>query len=116
MQHEDHKQLIETLLACALECENCATACLGEEDVKTMARCIALDRDCADICTLAARLLKRDSEVAHEFLAICEKICKMCGDECAKHASHKEHCRRCADACKKCAEACRNHRSVVSQN
>lgn len=115
MQHHNHKQLIETLLACVLECENCATACLREEDVRMVARCIGLDRDCADICSHGARLLQRDSEVAHEFLLMCEKICRMCAEECAKH-SHMEHCQRCAEACLKCAEACHAHHTPLNQD
>lgn len=115
MRRHDHSQIIQMLLACALECERCATACLGEDDVKMMARCITLDRDCADICTIAARLLQRDSEIAHEFLLICEKMCRMCADECAKH-THMEHCQRCAELCRKCAEACHEHQARLNQD
>ncbi|MDO1446590.1 four-helix bundle copper-binding protein [Rhodocytophaga aerolata] len=106
MQTQQHQDLIRQLLECAFTCENCATACLQEKDVQMMARCIALDRDCSDICLQAARLLQRHSEVAAEFLQVCEKICQMCGDECAKH--HHEHCQQCAQACHSCAEACRS--------
>jgi hypothetical protein len=48
---------IECLLACnecAAACLQCASACLKEDDPKPMARCIALDYECADICRLAA--------------------------------------------------------------
>ena len=45
---------IQACSNCALVCETCASACLREDDVKMMARCVELDRDCADICTLAA--------------------------------------------------------------
>ncbi|HYF03437.1 MAG TPA: four-helix bundle copper-binding protein [Patescibacteria group bacterium] len=114
MQKHDHTQLIQTLLACALECENCASECLGEDHVQMMARCISLDRDCADICTLAARLLQRNSEVAHEFLLICEKICRICAEECEKH--EHSHCQRCAEACRKCAEACHAHHTPLNQD
>ncbi len=104
MENQQHQELIRTLLECALTCENCATACLQEEDVKMMARCIALDRDCADICLQAARLLQRNSEVSKEFLQVCEKICRLCAGECSKH--QHEHCQRCAQACRSCADAC----------
>ena len=38
---------------CAVACLQCATACLKEPDPKAMARCVALDLECADICQLA---------------------------------------------------------------
>jgi len=37
MQNHDHTALIEKLIACVMACENCATACLQEENVKDMA-------------------------------------------------------------------------------
>ena len=82
----------------------CASSCLREEDVKAMARCIELDRDCADICSLAAVLMSRNSELAKEFCALCAKVCRACAEECEKH--QMEHCQRCAEACRKCAEEC----------
>lgn len=49
---QQHQTLLDALNACVAACENCAAACLQEEDVRMTARCIALDRDCADICRL----------------------------------------------------------------
>ena len=114
MENHDHSALIQKLLDCALACENCATACLHEEDVAAMVRCIALDRDCADICIEAARLLKRNSEIGHQYLVLCEEICRMCADECGIH--QHEHCQQCTVACKACAEACHAHHQPITQD
>jgi hypothetical protein len=105
MQTQNQNEFIQTLLECAFACEHCAASCLHEDDVKMMVRCIALDRDCADICTQAARLLQRNSEITREYLQVCEQICRMCSEECSKH-QHMEHCRMCSEACLRCAEAC----------
>jgi hypothetical protein len=113
MKNHNHQDLIQTLLDCALACEHCATACLSEEDVKMMARCIWLDRDCADLCTQAARLLQRDSEIGHQYLLLCEEICRMCGEECAKH--NMDHCQECARHCQACADACHQHHEPIRQ-
>jgi hypothetical protein len=43
MSREQNKGLFEALTNCAAECNHCATACLDEEDVKMLARCIKLD-------------------------------------------------------------------------
>lgn len=114
MENHDHSALIKKLFDCVLACENCATACLHEDDVKDMARCIALDRDCADICAQAARLLQRNSAIGHQYLVICEEICRMCGEECGKH--EHDHCKQCAEACMTCADACHVHHEPVTQD
>jgi hypothetical protein len=114
MQTNNNDLLIRTLLDCASACEMCATACLSEDDVTPMAACIKLDRDCADICRLAAALLQRDSKLAHQLLLLCEEICRMCGDECKKH-SQMTHCKECAEACLACAEACHANHEFIQQ-
>ena len=64
MSHEKHASCIEACVRCAQECEHCADACLGEPDVKRMAECIRLDRDCAQMCWTAAALVSRGSHFA----------------------------------------------------
>jgi hypothetical protein len=98
------KELREKLINCALVCEECETACLNEDNITLLARCIELTRDCSDICLQAARLLQRQSEIAEDYLLVCEKICRLCMEECRKHTM--EHCRTCADECEACADAC----------
>lgn len=49
MAHQQHASCIEACDQCAAACNHCSTACLQEQDVKMMARCIALDMDCAAI-------------------------------------------------------------------
>lgn len=105
MAHDKHRSCIEACYKCAATCDHCATACLKEENVAEMSRCIALDMDCAQICRTAAAFMARDSEFAKVYCGLCADICEACGDECAKH-EHK-HCQECADACRKCAEECR---------
>jgi hypothetical protein len=84
----------------------CAAACLQEQDVKMMARCIALDIDCAQLCRLAAGAMARGSEVAQVICAACAQVCDMCAEECAKHPM--QHCQDCANSCRRCAAECRN--------
>lgn len=90
---------------CANACDMCVAACLKEDDVKMMARCIALDIDCAQICRLAAGVMARGSEFATALCRVCAEICDACGNECAKHQA--QHCQDCAAACRRCAEECR---------
>lgn len=108
----NHQALVQLLNECVAACEECAAASLEEENVAEMAHCIEVDRDCADICALAARLLQRDSELSHSFLAICEEACRTCADECGKH--DHDHCKRCAETALRCAEACHEHHEKIT--
>jgi hypothetical protein len=102
-----YQSVIAALNECAATCDHCYAACLQEQDVKMMVRCIQLDRDCAEICKLTASTLARGSEVASILLQACADICRACGDECAQH-THMDHCQKCAEACRRCEEACRS--------
>ena len=52
-KYEEYQECIAACHACAVACNHCAACCLQEPDAKSMARCIALDSDCAQICELA---------------------------------------------------------------
>jgi hypothetical protein len=104
---ESSQALLQQLLECAIACEHCAMSCLNEEQVNMMTRCIELDRDCADTCLHTAKLVTRESEISDVILAVCEKICRICAEECRKH--NNDHCRTCAEICERCAEACHEH-------
>jgi hypothetical protein len=107
MSHESNRSLTDALNNCAMECYHCATACLEEQDVQMLSRCIKLDMDCAAICQLTASFVARGSEHMYHLLKECGEICEACATECEKHAAHgMEHCRICAEACRHCAEEC----------
>ena len=106
MIDEKFKSCIDACLACAMQCEHCATACLREEDMAMKARCIELDRECAEACYASARLMAIGGEHANLFCKVCAEICDACADECSKHTD--EHCQQCAEECRRCAEECRS--------
>ncbi|MDB5850352.1 MAG: ferredoxin [Rhodoferax sp.] len=91
--------------ACADACNRCAAACLAEEHVRMMARCIALDMDCAETCALVAALIARGSVHAQAACVFCAEVCEACAEECGQHDA--EHCQDCAEACRACAADCR---------
>lgn len=105
MSNEQLQNCIEECLKCMVICNQCYKACLSEGHAGHMSRCIQLDRDCADICQLAASMMARGSEYAKQICELCASICEKCGNECKKH--DMEHCQKCAEACFKCAEICR---------
>lgn len=102
---------IEECYACAQTCISCADACLAEEKVHDLRQCIRLNLDCADACVatgaIATRRTGSNEEVIRQILETCATACRLCGEECERHAGQHNHCRVCADACRRCEEACR---------
>lgn len=105
MYPEIYERCITACLQCSLDCEQCYVACVGENKPE-LSPCILLDRDCADICLLAAQLMSRGSNFAPALCNLCAEICEACAGECLKH-EHMDHCRMCAESCRLCADECR---------
>jgi hypothetical protein len=103
---------IEECLACGQACTSCADACLAEGAVAELTQCIRLNLDCADLCFVGAALGSRrtgsNEAVLKAALAACAEACRICGEECRRHAGKHEHCRICAEACGSCEQACRD--------
>src|SRR5215212_271375 len=109
---------IDALTRCSEACTACADACLSEDMVADLTKCIRTNLDCADICGVTARVLSRhtgyDANISRAMLDACATACKACGDECGRHAGMHEHCRICADACRACEQACRDLLGTIS--
>lgn len=109
---------IEAAMECAQSCFSCADACLGEDDVKMLVRCIRLNLDCAEMCETFARSACRLTEPDVAYLSaqaeLCALICRSCGDECEKHAKKMEHCRLCAEACRACEAECQRFAQALN--
>jgi len=101
---------IEACYECSQACTACADADLGEEQVAELIRCIRLCEDCADVCVVAGRVAsrqtERDANATRTVMQACVDTCRVCGDECERHAPHHVHCRICAEACRRCEAAC----------
>lgn len=102
-------ECIDNCFEAAQACEWCATECIrmGDEE---MTRCIELCRDVADVMTLHARMMARDSDYSSDLAATCADLCAECADECEGHDN--EHCQTCADVLRECEESCRDMASA----
>ncbi|GAA3982776.1 four-helix bundle copper-binding protein [Thermobifida alba] len=111
VDREKLRACIEACFECAQACTACADACLSEDTVAELTKCIRTNLDCADLCATTGQVLSRhtgyDANLTRAVLEACAQACKACGDECARHAGHHEHCRVCAEACRRCEMVCR---------
>ena len=118
-KNEALARCIQECVVCALTCTSCADACLAEEAVTELVRCIRLDLDCADVCEATGRMLTRQTsfepELARPLLVACAQACRVCAEECERHAEemNMEHCRLCAEACRRCEQACEDLRRSI---
>jgi hypothetical protein len=80
---------IEGCYDCAQTCTACADACLGEDDVQPLVRCIRLNLDCADVCATTGNILSRETAlelgIARVIVQACAEACRVCGEECERH-------------------------------
>ena len=115
---EDLADILHALDACARTCTLCADACLGEDMVDQLRRCIGLNLDCAALCRATGDVLSRriepDSTVLRATLEACAAACAACGAEGASHADMHEHCKVCAESCQRCQDACRRALAALS--
>ena len=109
---------IEECYSCAQSCTSCADACLAEDMVDQLRQCIRLNLDCADVCVasgaLATRRTGSNEGVILATLEACAQACRVCAEECERHASKHEHCRICAESCRRCEKACREAMQSIS--
>lgn len=112
-------EVLDALLECSQTCTLCADACLAEEMVADLRRCIRLNLDCAALCETTAAILGRqtqgDPAVVRAAIEACLAACEACAAECERHADMHEHCRVCAESCRSCAEACRQALAQLGQ-
>jgi hypothetical protein len=78
--------------------------------VAELVRCIRLNNDCADVCTATGRIIARltepDASLINAQLQACIEACRVCTEECERHADMHEHCAVCAESCRACQRAC----------
>ncbi|SFC35279.1 hypothetical protein SAMN05421747_10951 [Parapedobacter composti] len=98
------QSLLQKTWHCALMCENCAAASIKTEQNGQFADCIQLSLDCAEVCMLLSKAIKRQSMLLQPLLDLCHWICQQCAEVCGKH--EEDHCQQCAAACLLCSEAC----------
>ncbi len=99
--------LIQRLLDCATSCKRCAASTVEKPGITSMDYCVKIIRDCAELCFATAKLLTRNSELGHELLPLCHKICLQSAEECRKQ--EHAHCKECEEECTQCAEECHAH-------
>lgn len=108
---------VEDCYDCAQTCTSCADACLGEEMPEKLLQCIRACLDCAEVCAasgvVASRRTGSNPQLLARLLEACETACRVCAEECERHAAQMEHCRICGEECRRCERACQAARQAL---
>jgi hypothetical protein len=101
---------IAAATTCAQTCSCCTDAALSAPDVDALRECIRTADDCAELCSLTARLLMRgsgrDRAVIRDVVRACLTACRVCRRECERQAAVLQFCSACATACGVCEQSC----------
>lgn len=106
---QTQRQAVEGCFEAEVACVVCADACLAEESVGKLARCIRTTIDCADVAGATARMLARrltDARLLRAQVEACARALSACAAACHEHAEWHDQCRLCADTCRRAAELC----------
>ena len=104
---QEYGSSFDIAMHCAVECEHCAQASMGSQE---MLKCARICLDCAEICRTSATYMIRGSYFISQLARTCADICDICALECSQHKV--EHCQKCAKVCRQASEAYRKIASV----
>jgi hypothetical protein len=103
-------ECIQACMRCELACLASAEACLGDEELQDLGRCVRLSLDCAEVClatrTLVAGALLRAPRLVLAQLLVCARMCATCEAECGRLGLHSAQIGRAARACADCLTLC----------
>jgi hypothetical protein len=105
-----HYSLLTTIQHCEATCEHMITHLVQQRHHDSRDMQIQLLRDCADICTLMAKCLARESINSKVIAETCAYICQLCGTECSKFPDMMSQ--TCAHTCLNCAKECKSYSSM----
>ena len=115
--HKKHfEDCAKVCAECQVECEKNFHHCfkMVEGGKKEHAKAMHLSVDCAEFCTLSAKLTARQSDLSVPACEACAKACDACAAECEKYPDMPEM-KACAAKCRECAKSCREMVKMVGE-
>lgn len=102
MVKPNYRDCIKVCQECALACEMCLEAMIGEDSSNDCPLCCY---ECLQACQQCVSAMARNSQYAKDYCRLCANICDWCAIECGQHQD-MEVCQKCALSCYECAKEC----------
>jgi hypothetical protein len=107
-----HVDCLDACTACSAVCNEASQHCLMElqkrsEHSEHHARSHHLTMDCADMCSVSAALIARQSPLIAAQCNACAEACRQCAEACDAHAATADIMKECARICRECEKTCR---------
>lgn len=115
--HKKHfEDCAKVCAECQVECEKNFHHCfkMVEGGKKEHAKAMHLSVDCAEFCTLSAKLTARQSALAGPACEATAKAADACAAECERFPDMPEM-KACAAKCRECAKSCREMAKMVGE-
>jgi hypothetical protein len=101
------QECIQNCLDCYAICTNTVQHCLQMGGKHSEYDHIRTLLDCAEICSLSAGYMLRQSPMHAKTCEMCANQCVRCAESCEKIGADDAQMKACAKMCRTCAESCR---------
>ena len=88
-------------------CEQTLSYCLKQDGKHLKPQHLKALIDCAQICTVSADFMSRDSKIHSSICGACAEACQACAASCDQFGDD-EAMKLCGDVCRQCEESCRH--------
>ncbi|OYZ21748.1 MAG: ferredoxin [Bdellovibrio sp. 28-41-41] len=97
---------IQNCTLCHQVCEQTLLYCLTKEGKHLEPLHLKALIDCAQICTVSADFMSRESNIHAAVCGACAEACLECANSCERMGDDRMM-KLCAEVCKRCEESCR---------
>jgi hypothetical protein len=77
LQSQKYRTCIDTCHECLEACEICAVKCLHDENVKSLANCVAICVTCSHACAAASQVMSGESDYSKKFVICVLRYAKL---------------------------------------
>lgn len=103
---EDMQRCIQLCQDCHARCIQLISHCLAVGGRHATPTHIRLLMDCAQLCTVTADFMARDSALHDRTCTVCAELCRRCAENCDQVSGEDQLVKQCAELCRRCAESC----------
>lgn len=103
---DEMQMCIQNCIVCHQSCAQMINHCLQKGGLHASPDHIRTLMDCAEICSVAADFMIRNSDLHPSTCRVCAEVCMACAQSCERLDSQDEMMKSCAEICRQCADSC----------